>query len=611
MKKRVLIFSALILLIIILPFVLAANETATDKAYSCLKTQLEDNCADTLSTEQNVFSLLAMGYDSSVQSDCKLALEDKEGNDCWGKTDADSCNIKSTAQAILALNYIGEDIDAPLTWLLDKKRSTKNLNWYLEIDANEAASCKIKVNDASEKTFTMSENKKFSGTSSCLTPAVSNYYLKIDNNCLDDNFTISCDKNFISTLWYEKPGESTMYISSETHSASAAGSTTEKVNSYCFGMSSECDYQGTLWAALVLGKTGEDTHAYIPYITAMADETENKKYLPSAFLYMLTNEDDYYSDLVEQQKQGKYWEETTDQKFYDTALALLALQGVNIEQVDNTKEWLLSVQESSGCWHADNILETAFILYAGWPKDPVRVAGPGGVTHSYCTEFSFFCVSAGECLLADKTGLENYYCPGLSEVCCKTQPAQQTCADKEGIICDSNQRCSESEVTASDTNYCCKGACQVITKNDCELAGYFCKDSCLDTQEEKTVYSADCNFGETCCGDKPVKKTSWLLIILLIILIILVILAIIFRNQLKIWFFRNKSKFKFGKGPQPVSRPPMPGPPQQFFPQLRQRQIIPRQPVRRMPMRRIPTRSPGAKDTAFEETMRKLREMSK
>ena len=60
--------------------------------------------------------------------------------------------------------------------------------------------CKIKVNDENEKTFTLSENKKFSGSSSCLTPAVSNYYLAIKESCLDDNFTISCDKKFISTL---------------------------------------------------------------------------------------------------------------------------------------------------------------------------------------------------------------------------------------------------------------------------------------------------------------------------------------------------------------------------------------------------------------------------
>jgi hypothetical protein len=604
MKKKGLIFSILILAIIILPFVSAANDTEIDAAYSCLKTQLDEGCGDTLSTEQNVFSLLAMGYDSSIQSDCKSALNDKEDDDnCWGKTESDSCNIKSTAQAILALDYIGEDVDDELDWLLDNQILTDDLNWYLEIDANDATSCEIRVDDGNEKTFTISDKRIFSGSSSCLSPAKSGYYLEIDSDCLDNNFTISCDQNFISTLWYEKPDESTMYISSETHSASAEGSTTERVNSYCFGTSSSCDYQGTLWATLALAKLGEDTYVYLPYISAMADETENKKYFPSAFLYMLTDEDDYYADLVDQQKLNKYWEETSDQKFYDTALALLSLQGLNIDAVDSSQEWLLDVQESSGCWHADNILETAFILYSGWPKDPVRSTTTSN-KKSYCSEFNFYCVSTGECT----EPLTNYYCSGLSEVCCKVQPTEETCAEKGGIKCDSTQRCSETEVIAYDTNYCCKGSCEVITANECESAGYFCKSSCSSGQEEKTAYKSDCDFGEVCCGGSTTtKESSWPLIITLIILIILIVLAILFRNQLKIWFFRFKSNFRFKKGPQPVSRPPMSMASQQSFPQLRPRQIIPRQPVRRMPVRRMP----GPRDTAFDETMRKLRDMSK
>ena len=581
-----------------------------DKAYSCLKTQLGTDCADTPSTEQNVFSLLAMGYDSSIQSDCKDELEGKQGSDdCWGKTGSDSCNIKSTAQGILALDYVGENVDDELDWLLDKRELVDDLNWYLEIDANEATSCKIKVNGGSEKTFNIAENKRFSGSSSCLSPAESSYYLRIDNDCLGDNFTISCNKDFISTIWYKKPGVSTMYISSETHSAPAEGQTEEKVNAYCFTTSSGCDYQGSLWASLALARLGEDIYSYIPYITAMSDETTNKKYLPSAFLYMLTNEDDYYSELVDEQKQDKYWEETTNQKFYDTALALLSLQNVNIEQVDNTKEWLLEIQENSGCWHANNILETAFLLYAGWPKDPVFSVGTPD-SRSYCSDFNYFCTSAGECTLGDT--LSNYYCSGLSEVCCETEPAEQTCSEKDGIICDSSQRCTGSEVTAQDTNYCCLNSCEVISENECVQAGYFCRDFCSDSQEEKTSYSADCSFGETCCGSAPEKKSRWLLIILLIILIILVVLAIIFREQLKIWFFRVKSKFKFGKGSKPTARPRMTPPGPGIIPTLRPRHIIPRQrtPTRR-PMRRVQRRTPAQKDSAFDDTMKKLRDMSK
>ena len=631
-KKRglsLILFSMLLLLVIVIPTVLADNHTESDaeedieiidtgfgaeidQAYSCLKSNLGNNCGDTASTEQNIFSLLAMAYDSSIQSDCIDELEGKEKNDCWGKTGSDTCNLKSTAQAILALDYVGENIDDPLDWLLEKKELAEELDWFLEIDANEATSCKIKVNDANEKTFNIDEDKKFTaGSSSCLSRSEQSYHLKIDSDCLGDNFTISCDQDFISTLWYRKPGELTMFISSETHAAPAEGSTEEKVNAYCFSTSNECDYQGSLWAALALARLGEDTHMYIPYITAMADETENKKYLPSAFLYMLTNEDDYYSELVEEQQQDKYWEESNDKKFYDTALALLSLQGVNIEAVDNSEEWLLGVQETSGCWHSNNLLETAFILYASWPKAPT-FADPIS-TRSYCSDFSYYCISAGECSLANT--LDNYYCSGLSNVCCKTEPIEETCDEKDGIICDPNQRCTGSEVTSYDTNYCCLASCQVESENECELAGYFCKDSCSASQEEKSIYSGECNFGETCCGELPKKSSPWALIITLIILIVLVALAIVFREQLKIWFFRIKSKLKFGKGPKPSSRPPMPPP--GTIPQFgvgRPRHMIPRRhaPVRRPPMRR-PTRRPGAgaKDSAFEETMKKLRDMSK
>ena len=581
-----------------------------DKAYTCLKFGLGDDCGNTASTEQNVFSLLAMAYDSSTQSDCVDHLEGKKKDDCWGKTGSDSCNIKSTAQVILAFDHVGKNVDDYVDWLLSKRKLVDELDWFLEVDANTATSCKIKTNGGNEKTFSIAENKKFtSGSSSCLSRAEQNYYLKIDDDCLDNNFTISCDQDFISTIWYRKQGESTMFISSETHSAPAEGSTEEKINSYCFGTSSSCDYQGSLWAALALGKVGEDTHIYIPYITAMADETENKKYIPSAFLYMLTNEDDYYAELVDEQKQDKYWEESNDKKFYDTALALLALQDVNIDAVDNSEEWLLGVQETSGCWHSNNLLETAFLLYAGWPKASTVVVG-GGSSRSYCTDFSYYCTSPGECSLADTLG--NYYCTG-SNICCDTEPLEQTCDEKDGIVCESNQQCTGSEVTAYDTNYCCLASCQVESDNACQKATYFCKDECSSSQEEKTAYAGDCGFQEVCCGEIDEKGSPWLLIILLIILIILVVLAIIFREQVKIWFFRIKSKFKFGKSPKPSSRPtPPPTGAAQFG---RPRYVIPRQgSTRRRPSRRPPTRPParrGSKDSVFDDTMKKLRDMSK
>jgi len=71
--------------------------------------------------------------------------------------------------------------------------------------------------------------------------------------------------------------------------------------------------------------------------------------------------------------------------------------------------------------------------------------------------------------------------------------------------------------------------------------------------------------------------------------------------------FRIKSKFKFGKGPSPTKRPPMPPPGYNGPAPTRPRQIIPRGagPVRRRPTPKV------SKDNVFDETMRKLKDMTK
>lgn len=612
MKKRVVVL-ILLLSLIIIPLVLAADDNSSssvsigyEKAYDCLKTQLGEDCAASANTEQNAFSLLAMAYDSNIQGDCKTALENKKKTDCWGKTSSDSCDLKSTSQAILALDFIGKNVDDNVAWLESKKKQTTGLIWFLEIDANEATSCKIKTNGANEKTFTINENKKVSGTSTCLTPAENNYFLKISDSCLTANFTISCDKDFITTLLYKKTSGSTYYVSSLTNSAPTGGSTEEKVNAYCFSTSAICDYEGSLWATIALAKVGKDISPYLPYLSSMYDEADNQKYFPSAFLYMLTNEDDYQAEITGKQKQGKYWDEAGN-KFYDTSLALLALQNVLIDEVSNAKDYLLTIQDTSGCWHSNNVRDTAFILYAAWPKNPVISSDGDG--RSGCTEFSHYCVASEECSATDL--LDNFYCSGLSDICCAVKPLELSCKDKGGLVCETGYECTGSEVTAGDTNYCCMDSCiEVSTTTECEDYGSTCRISCLDDEEEKTSYS--CNLGDVCCAPKASTGMSWTLIILLIVLIILVILAIIFRNQLKIWLFRAKSGLKFSKSPTgPSGRPPM-NPPA-GFPQMmpRPRQIIPRGniPMRRPPMRPAPRRA--EKDTAFDETMRKLREMSK
>jgi hypothetical protein len=611
---KLVILTAFFILFSIVYVSAADNATTTEeKGYSWLKTQLGDNCAGAVATDQIAFSLLAMAYDSGIQEDCKSSLETRKKDKCFVKTSSSStCDIKSTALAVLALDSIGKDVNESTTWLLNKRESKTGLSWFLEIDADNATTCKIKVDGKSETSFTIAENKKItSGSSTCLSPAEENYFLGIANTCLNKNFTITCDKNFITTLLYKKPSSTSYYVSSETKSSSASGETEEKVESYCFKDSTTCSYEGTLWAALALAKQGEDVASYIPYLSAMADEDAHQLYFPSAFLYLLTDYDDYYSEIMDKQINGNHWKISSDE-YYDTALGILALK--DGDAISNVKDYLTTKQAGSGSWNNNNIRDTAFILYTTWSRESASTE-PESTTD--CSDLGYFCVALGDkCNLEDQ--LDNN-CPGIDSVCCKTEPAPEpTCSQKGGKICnDETETCGSNYVITSDTNYCCLGTCTetIAQTNECEDASYTCSSSCSDTQDDVTFDFPCASSNDVCCMEKATKSsTNWWIIILLIILIILVVLAIIFRNQLKTWLFKKKSGVRFENGPSPINRPPMNMPP--ASPLLsRPRQIIPRPmpQTTKKPMGRPPVKSQGKseKEKDFDETMKKLKEMSK
>jgi len=590
-KKRVLGVLFIFAILFVVSSIIAEESSLEESSYVCLEGQLGDDCGGTNNVEQNAFNLLAISYDSGLQSDCKSSLREKESDNCWGDTGGSVCKIKPSALSILALNHVGADVDSNVNWLLSKRIKNTGLTWFLEIDADNETVCTI-----NGKEFTIREDKKISGGDpSGLRKAYNNYWFEIVG--IDSNFTVSCDKDFITALLYQKPGSEVFYVSSETKSAAGHDSVTEKVEAYCFGVS-KCDYEGSLWAVLALSNLDEDVTPYIPYLSAMSNEAVNKKYLPSAFLYILTGADDYYSELVNQQKQNKYWDESRN-RFYDTSVALLAIGGLSVDLADNAKKFLLDNREGSSCWNS----YSSFILYSGWPKNPVVSSGGGG--DDGCLSTGYFCVNYGDCGDTDRL---SSYCSSISDTCCLSEPQEESCSEKEGVLCGEDEDCSGGEVMAADTSNCCLGTCEEIEDEAyCTDEGYTCKNSCSDDEEARSYYF--CDFGESCCAPKEKSGRSWWLIILLIILIILVILAIIFRNQLKIWIFRSKSKFKSGKGPQETGgRPPRPGlPPPGYRGPGSPRQMAPRR--SHVPRRAAPQR--GGRDKDFDETMKKLKDISK
>ena len=563
-----------------------------DQAYSCLEEKVEGNC-DSLPTEEKIFSLLAINK-------CKAeVITDSSDEECWP---SDNCMLKTTAQAVLALDNVGVNTDKAQQWLLSQNETPSELIWYLQIESDEPTTCEISYTGFSS-TIEITEDKKINrDAGQCLPLAQDNYWLEIYSPCYDQEFSISCDKDFFTTLLFKKQDSPTIHVSQEISHASAGGITTEKVESFCFGIENLCNYEGSLWAALALNSLEKDISSYLPYLITLAED--NQKFLPDAFLYLITTNTEYSTSLLSKQKKigtQYYWHESTDM-YYDTALALFPFKHKTIPEKTNSKQWLLENQDENGCWQ-DNTRNTAFILASVWPRD--FTGGNGGGLLD-CGSEGYYCVIKGSC---EDQDLLDYYCPGILSECCTIQPKQLTCAEQDGKICSSNQICSGGDwVSAANTEYCCVGGtCQTptVSESECKQNNGTCRSSCLDDERETSDL---CEFtGEKCCVLKTTGKSyTWIWILL--ILIVLVVIGIIFRDKLRNFLFRIKSKFK-GSKPGPRPGPPRRPPGQLHYPIRRrpmpERRILPRRP----PVK--PIKRPSRPQRELDEVLKKLKRMGK
>ncbi len=593
MKKRWLILSILVLsLIFILPLTFAAQEDI-DNAYACLEDKIDEKTCDGLSVTEKIFASLAINRCGS-----ELRAEAKDG-ECWPEA---SCNIKTTAQAVLAL-----ETSAARDWLIAQNGTPSEITWYLQIESSLESTCTITYDD-NDYPIEIGEDKKIdSAAGSCLslsdldgnpsTTADNDYWLEIDSDCYEEEFEISCDESFITNLLFKSDTSSAIHVSERTSSATADGTTTEKVDSFCFIDSGACDYEGSLWATLALDSMGEETSSYMPYLVTMADA--NDEYFPEVFLYVLGYEDFHY-DIFEKQDSNGYWSISGD-KYYDTALALYPFMYEEFDEKQKAKEWLLLKQEEDGCWNSGHILDTAFILHSVWAKE-----NPDPPITTTCIDLGYYCMSSADC---DDSGgnILNYSCSSYY-VCCDTQKIEQTCEEAGGEICIGEEECTGPTLEAADTYYCCFDECEEPEEPDydCEYYNGVCEPyGCDQGYIQNNQY--ECDYGDICCmpEDKPgPSPLFWILIIL----IILVVLGIVFRHKLKEFWFRIKPGSKKFTRPE---RGPGPG-----FPHvpstIPRRRIISRRvmPAAHRPAPRAP-RKPAKTHKELDEVLKKLKEMGK
>ncbi len=621
MKKRRLFAFLFIFLLMGFLFVSAENSTSpgeittgtdsdsndlVDKAYDCLESKIDSKGCQALTTQEKIFSLLALGK-------CKQELADEaKDNQCWPKS---GCDVKTTAQAMLAYEKAGIGTDNIENWLLSQKQTPLELDWFLQIETPEESTCAISYNDHTYHTIVRDNKKLDSGAGSCLTLSSNGYWLKISPTCFENKFTISCNKAFQTNLLYKKKNSKTIYVSENTHSATQDSTTEETVVSYCFGKNT-CEYEDSLWTAAVISyKKGlSEVQEFLPYLFTLAEE--NDEFLPESFLYLMTGYEDFRNDLLLKQKYNKYWDESGD-KFYDTALALYPFGAEEPEQKTKAIDWLLDskTQGADGCWDNGNIINNAFLLNSIWPR-LVSVSSEA-TPDPDCANAGYFCMSAADC---SGDLLSGYSCPGMFR-CCSTELEQQTCVEQGGEICSSNQICANggTEISASDTDFseiCCYGgSCQEpIVESACETAGGTCSSfGCSYDEEESSESCGDSSM--TCCMQKTSSSSSswsWFWIFFFLVLIALVALGFFFRNKLKEYWFRFRAG-KFRGSASSIKRPPAGGMPPRgslAMPLIRRtpRRIIPGS----MPIRRsVAKRAPIQKKTAMDDVLKKLKEMGR
>jgi hypothetical protein len=570
------------------------NLEGIDKAYQCLRDEIDGKTS--LSFQEAIFSALALGSNSKAIS--KIDDEKRGSDDCWPES---ACKTKESSQALLVYDRIGKNTEDIKNWIKDRIKNAEDLTWYLEIDIqnHEASSCKVRY-DGSDKTINVNDDLTLSGSGgSCLSVAAGGYWLRINNNCLDKEFEVSCEDDFITTLLYQRGSSGTLYVSGDTHSAPSLGTTKEEVKSKCLtaGSGNKCSYEDTLWGALALDKEGEDVDQFIPYLSALAEN--NKKYFPHSFLYILKGREDSYNEISQSQKNDKYWEivGSPGNRFYDTSLGLLSLAGTSSTELLNAQNYLLDIQQESGCWDNNNIASTAFVLYSGFSKS-VSGSGSGGTGESAsCENLGNYCESSFSCLEAGGLVLNSYDCTNFREVCCSVDVREQSCSEKAGVLCSQGQECS-GRTTSSIEGSCCLDSCvNKQVESTCEISGGSCRTSCFDDEEIDS--GETCSFsGDVCCvasgsSGKSEGISIWIWIIL-IVLIIIVALAIWKRNKIRLWMHRRKGDVES----RPIQQDRR-GPPR--FGGFAQRGPLARRPVSRRPRA----------DPEFDETMRKLREIGK
>jgi len=594
------------------------NASVSEDGYNCLENKIDETTCEDLSLEEQVFSVLATGKCAE-----ELRNNSIKNGTCWAYSGT-NCNMKLTSLAALALGESGYSLDKTADWILKQNITASNINWYLQINSKKGTNCTLN-NSEGEYNFRIGQGdtlEKTGGSNNCFS-IESDYRIKVSQDCHNEKFGLSCDSDFQSSFLFESGYSSSIFVSDITRLGSADETIEMKVNSLSF---SKSNYEDSLWAAMVLDMNNRDISSYLPPLITGAEASQNQQFLPDSFLYFLTGDGDYSSNLISIQNKQGYWDESGD-SYYDTAIALFPFTNEEFSTKPNATNWLIEQQNENGCWDNGDIVNTAFILFSNWPKHSfektVSTTGEDGNESQQIQNETITCESQGGFCMSDsacgETGGEvwsDYECKGW-DVCCSENKGETSCADVGGTVCESDKKCSGNiNRNVVEENCCVNGECQESEpeepgepQEDSECVSNFgnCRESCL-SEEEEANYSCT-NPENKCCISAGEESYMWLWIVLGVLVISTIVF--IFRKKISRFFREKFGKGKKSGGRRHSGKPPghPPGHPPGRPSSSRQPRRKPSPRPQPQGQQRQPRQRKGNKE--LDKTLNKLKKMSK
>ncbi len=604
-----------LLIISLTSSVYAQNQSKVDNAYRFLENEVKKGWG---TPEENSLAILALrNFDSALaRQGADNLISNSQNGECWPK---DGCEVKETAQALVALGELGRDTSKIENWLEDQQiLAEQGGEWLLQLEVVPNGTCSISYIFSEEErvdTVLVNEDRTvmLDRPSFCFEDA--GFWLRLKSACNEKEFLVTCsDGNYLVNLLLRTDNK--LLVFPETKNTAA----TVLIKNKCFPSQpkgTKCDYDATQWASYALNLKQKELQT----LAFLENEADANKPLSYAFMYLIKQDLDFANKLVKEQNRAGFWD--TD-RFFRTAISVLALDGSFQENVTKAEDWLLANQNSDFSWGTQKKRDTSAVLWGAFPR-----SGCGnnicesslGETVTSCpadcrTSTQQFCDSYGyECCesVKVKSGAETFsdlFCPEGkvcaedcevgAEICTdgvdNDEDGRKDCADPD---CLGNAKCESRELSCNDffdndgdaladcndADCCTDNAC--IGKGTCIAEVEVCTDG-IDNDNNGFI---DCE--DTACSSSDIcKKTAptWLWIVLIVLLV--AIIAALF-------LIRRKKSGK-GKGKIEIGFPPL-GPPQ-----------APTRPMPR-PMPRPPPRIVrGRKRTKTEEELEEaLKELEK